>query len=116
MTYVYSFDKGRIDAFEAEHPDFDLEGLSEHQVEHLLEESEALLAANGVVLTEDDDEITDVTVTPSEAPVSASEPEATSSLTPAVMRAWLLSQDVSGVGTRGRLRPEHIAMATKALS
>lgn len=31
--------------------------------------------------------------------------------TPAQMRAWLRSQNVEGVGMRGRLKPEHIALA-----
>lgn len=59
----------------------------------------------------------------SEAPKPVSTPSVASSapfasigdITPKMMRAWLVANKVPDVGVRGRLRPEHIAIASKAL-
>jgi hypothetical protein len=57
-------------------------------------------------------------VAKTDAPVTVTVPSVASdgTLTPKVMRAWLVANKVPDVGVRGRLKPEHIAMATAALS
>ena len=100
--FVYSFDtnqKSRMDDFNEVYPDQDFKGLTDDQIDSLLERFEAEVAAQGVDL---DDE--------AEAPVGAPKPAAGRSLTPAAARALLVADSVK-VGARGRLSVEQWARA-----